>query len=202
MKELITNYIQLANSGVRIRFLTLGELLNLMYGLDEHLKWLDETDNLATYEAFKNTRKLKKYAKKVLKYATNVKRPKVKHFFLIDVIVNVNLGIEQNEEAPADKSSKTNVFKLVDLLASEYGWTDKYILNNITFEQAKIYAEIIHQRNEKAFAKKVIAVAYAMHDPEGDVVKNAVKIFTGKSRKHVRNVRDYIEKLREEQTNG
>ena len=200
MKEYVTRFIQIKNSGVRIRLLTLGELLNVLNGLDHHIKWLDETDNIVNFEALRKTRKLKKYAKNVIRYATNVKRPKVKHLFLINLIISFNLGNEtpDNLKVKPNQEYKSNVFELVDLIASEYGWTDKYILDNVTFEQAKIYAKIIQERKEKEFAKNVITTAFAMHDPEGDVVKNAVQIVTGKKRKHVSNVKTYINKLKNE----
>ncbi len=192
MIQLITRYIKIKNSNIKIRILPLSELVTLLYILDNETR-LKNGDNI-----LKISKRFYKTGKHIIKKCTNVKRPKKKHLFLLDLILKVNLDTVKKTGQKNVKTSKDSIFSLIDILAYEYSWTEKYILENITLEKAYEYVNCIQKRKNAELAKNVISLAHAVHDPSGEYIKSLYGILNNEKRVHYNNAAEYKKNLKGE----
>lgn len=202
MIELLTEQIEIPDTGVRIRLLPLGELLSLISGLKYYTEQLYESEKVSVQQFIKSAKKLKSFIHEIIKKASNIKRPRYKHYFIVEMILKINLGKEYTCEQTETSDSFEAIYRLIDLIASEYGWTDRYILSSLTLDKAQKLALLIRERKEKEDALRILGMAHAFHSPDGEYVKTLYQQLSGKKRKKIVNVKEYLENLKKEQTNG
>ncbi len=189
MKKLVTRFVKIKGSGIKIRVLPLRELISLLLVFD------DMSNNMDFNNLYNTGKRVYKTIKSIIKKATNLKRVREKHFFIIDLILKVNLPDDKQRENKRAKHGVNTIFSLIDLLASEYSWTEKYILDEITLEKAEMYSRLISIRKKRETADKTTILCNAVHNPNGSLIKSLYKKANCITSKHFDNVNEYINML-------